>query len=227
MKTSTKHTRVNDILLGPVERPTLKWLAAHSPSWVTPDLYTAIGILGSIVSFIGYILTRFHPAYLWLASFGFIVNWYGDSLDGTLARYRRIERPLYGFFVDHVLDAIGQVLFFLGLGLTPFISFNVASMGLIAFLLMNTMVFLRASSVGEFKISYNKLGPTEARVLAILLNTAMFFFGQQAWPVQTGLLGTVIINPYDLSIWVIVGLLLYFFATTAWTESVRLAKEGK
>ena len=67
----------------------------------------------------------------------------------------------------------------------------------------------------------------DARVLAILLNTAMFFFGQQAWPVQTGLLGTVIINPYDLSIWVIVGLLLYFFATTAWTESVRLAKEGK
>ncbi len=227
MNTSANHTRVNNILLGPLERPTLKWLAAHTPTWVTPDTYTAIGLLGSVVSFAAYILSRFHPAFLWLATLGFIVNWYGDSLDGTLARYRHIERPIYGYFVDHVLDAISQVLFFLGLGVSPFISFNVASMGLVAFLLLSTLVFLRTYSVGEFRISYSMLGPTEARVLAMLLNTAMFFFGKQVWPVLLPGLGTLVINPYDLCIWAITLLLLYFFASTAWSDAVRLAREGK
>ena len=227
MNTPANHTRVNDILLGSLERPTLKWLAEHSPRWVTPDLYTAIGALGSLVSFAGYILSRLHPAFLWLATFGFVVNWYGDSLDGTLARYRHIERPEYGFFVDHVLDAISQVLFFIGMGLSPFISFNVACIGLVAFLLMSTMVFLRTSTSGEFRISYSMLGPTEARVLAILLNTAMFFFGRRVWQVQLGLLGTASLNPYDLAIGGLAALLFYFFITTAVTEGVRLAKAGK
>ncbi len=227
MNTSAKHTRVNNILLGPLERPTLKWLAAHSPRWMTPDVYTTIGALGSIVSILGYFLSRFHPAFLWLATLGFIVNWYGDSLDGTVARYRHIERPIYGFFVDHVLDAVSQVLFFIGLGISPYISFNVACLTLIAFLLMTTLIFLRTNTASEFRISYNMLGPTEARVLAILLNTAMFFFGRQAWPVSLGVLGTVTINPYDVCLGALVLLLLYFFTTTAVAEGVRLAKAGK
>ncbi len=227
MNTPANHTRVNSILLGSLERPTLKWLAAHSPRWMTPDLYTAIGALGSVVSVIGYILSRFHPAFLWLATLGFIVNWYGDSLDGTLARYRHIERPIYGFFVDHVLDAISQVLFFVGLGLSPYISFNVACLALIAFLLMTTLIFLRTSTAGEFRISYSMLGPTEARVLAILLNTAMFFFGRQVWPVSLGMLGSLRINPYDLCLEGLAPLLLYFFITTATAEAIRLAKAGK
>ncbi len=227
MTTPANHTRVNNMLLGSLERPTLKWLAAHSPRWMTPDLYTAIGALGSVVSLAGYILSRFHPAFLWLATLGFIVNWYGDSLDGTLARYRHIERPIYGFFVDHVLDSVSQVLFFLGLGISPYVSFNIACLGLIAFLLMTTLVFLRTSTAGEFRISYSMLGPTEARVLAILLNTAMFVFGRQIWRLPLGILGTARINPYDLAIGAIALLLLYFFVTTAIAEGVRLAKAGK
>ncbi len=227
MNTSANHTRVNNILLGPLERPTLKWLAAHSPRWMTPDVYTAIGALGSVVSILGYFLSRFHPAFLWLATLGFIANWYGDSLDGTVARYRHIERPIYGFFVDHVLDAVSQVLFFIGLGISPYISFNVACLALIAFLLMTTLIFLRTSTASEFRISYNMLGPTEARVLAILLNTAMFFFGRQVWPVSLGALGSVTIKPYDVCLGALALLLLYFFTTTAIAEGVRLAKAGK
>ena len=83
------HTRINDGLLGPLERPTLKWLAAHSPKWMNPDIYTTIGIAGSAIAFIGYLLSRYHPVYLWMATLGFIVNWIGDSMDGTLARYRQ------------------------------------------------------------------------------------------------------------------------------------------
>ncbi|HJQ14312.1 MAG TPA: CDP-alcohol phosphatidyltransferase family protein, partial [Anaerolineales bacterium] len=117
------HRRVNDILLGPLERPTLKWLAAHMPAWVTPDICTIVGVLGSLGVTASYILTTYDRNFLWLASLGFVVNWLGDSLDGTLARYRRIERPIYGFFVDHTIDACSVSVIMLGLGLTPYVSF--------------------------------------------------------------------------------------------------------
>ncbi len=227
MREDANFVRVNNILLGWFERPALQWLAAHSPRWMSPDLYTAIGIVGSFVSFGGYVLTRFHPAFFWLASLGFVLNWYGDSLDGTLARYRHIERPIYGFFSDHVIDVVSVVLFFLGLGLSPYVNFNVASLTLIAFLMMFALVFLRTCVLSEFRISYGMLGATEARALAILLNTAMFFFGQQRWPLSLGALGVLTLNPYDLCIGAIGLTLLIMFLTTAWQESARLARAGR
>ncbi|MGA2489512.1 MAG: CDP-alcohol phosphatidyltransferase family protein [Anaerolineales bacterium] len=226
MNNSAHHTRVNDILLGRLERPALKWLAVHSPKWVTPDIYTAIGVLGSVITFVGYILSRLNPGCFWLATFGFLVNWYGDSLDGTLARYRHIERPVYGYFVDHITDAITQVFILIGLGLSPYVSFNMACLALVAFLLMCVLVYLRTYVVGEFKISYGMLGPTEARVIGGLLNTAMFFFGKQIWHVKISFLGNLAVNPYDVTIGIVTLLLLYFFLTTAFKESIRLAKAG-
>ncbi len=83
LRNPKEQIRINDIFLGPLERPALKWLAAHSPRWMTPDIFTFIGILGGVIIFIGYFLSRLHPAFFWLATFGFLVNWYGDSLDGT------------------------------------------------------------------------------------------------------------------------------------------------
>jgi archaetidylinositol phosphate synthase len=221
------HTRINETVLGPLERPALHWLAVHSPKWMNPDIYTAIGVAGSILILVGYVLSRSHPGYFWLASFGFLVNWYGDSMDGTLARYRHIERPIYGFFVDHTTDAIGQVLMFLGLGLSPFISFNIACLTLVAYLLISILVYIRTYLVGEFKISYGKLGPTEVRVLAVLLNTAMFFFGEQTWQLKTNILGNVILNPYDMFVGAIGFLLLFFFLNTTWRETIRLARSGQ
>src|SRR5512132_92468 len=173
------HTRINDILLGPLERPALHWLAAHMPAWVTPDICTVIGTLGALLTLVSYGLSNLSPNYLWLASLGFLINWFGDSLDGTLARYRHIERPRYGYYIDHTIDVIRQVINFLGLGLTPYISFNVACLSLISYLLLSVLVYIRTYVVGEFKISYGKLGPTESRVIAVLLNIAMYFFGME------------------------------------------------
>ena len=218
------HTRINDGLLGPLERPTLKWLAVHSPKWMNPDIYTTIGIAGSAIAFIGYLLSRYHPVYLWMATLGFIVNWIGDSMDGTLARYRHIERPIYGYFIDHITDSITAVLLFLGMGLSPYVSFNVASLALVGFLLMSVLVYLRTYVDGEFKLSYAMLAPTEPRALAVLLNTAMFFFGRQLWHLKIPLPGNPAINPYDIFVGFIALLMLYFFLTTAYKESIRLAK---
>lgn len=221
------HRRVNDILLGPLERPTLKWLAAHMPAWVTPDTCTVVGVLGSVGVALSYLLSNYDRNFLWLASTGFVVNWLGDSLDGTLARYRRIERPIYGFFVDHTMDAFSVTIIVLALGLTPYVTFNIASSTLVAYLLLSVLVFLRTTTAGEFKISYSKLGPTETRVIAVLLNTAMYFGGEQASLWNRGPLSQMPLSPYDLVLAVLTLLLLYFFVTTSVREIIRLAKEGK
>ena len=172
-----KHQRENDILLGFLERPALKWLAAHMPPWITPDTMTWIGIFASILIFVSYILTNISPYFLLLASLGFVLNWFGDSLDGTLARYRHMERPRFGFLIDHYVDAISAVLIFVGLGLSPYVDLVVGCMGAIAYLLMSIMVYLINYVTGIFRISNAKIGPTEVRVLAILSNTIILILG--------------------------------------------------
>jgi phosphatidylglycerophosphate synthase len=213
------HTRINDILLGPLERPALKWLAARMPDWVTSDMLTGVGVFGAVVIFAGYWLTNLDKGFLWLASLGFVINWFGDSLDGTLARYRKLERPRYGFFIDHTVDAFNEVLIFLGLGLSPYIRFDIASLALIGYLLMSVLVYVRTAVTGEFRISYGRLGPTEVRVIAILANTLIFFFGNPKIGAPWGWL-----TIFDLVAALIAGILFMIFIFSTLQEARGLAR---
>lgn len=213
------HQRVNDILLAPLERPALKWLAANMPGWVSPDLLTFLGIFGALLTFIGYLMSNYWAGFLWLASVGFVINWFGDSLDGTLARHRHIERPKYGFFVDHTVDAFNEVLIVVGLGLSPYVSFDVACLALIGYLLMSVLVYIRTYINGVFQLSYGKFGPTEVRVILILLNTGMFYFGIPAVNLPLGL--TTI---YDIPISIIALILGILFTTGSVSNAIALAK---
>ena len=223
----SKHARVNDILLGPLERPALRWLAAHVPRWITPDLCTALGVVGALWIMISYGLSALHPVFLWVASVGFVINWFGDSLDGTLARYRHMERPKYGFFLDHTVDAVTEVMIFIGLGMTPHISYVMASLALIAYLLLSVLVYVRTAVVGEFKISYGRLGPTEVRVLAIMLNVYMYFGGVQKMALTLAPGTTFAFSPYDLIVGVIALLLFSFFVVTVIKEIPPLRRSGQ
>lgn len=218
----SQHTRINNILLGSLERPALQWLARRMPAWVTPDICTVVGVAGALLTAVSYGLSNLHSGFLWLASLGFIINWMGDSLDGTLARYRRIERPMYGYFVDHTVDMLAQVMILIGLGSTPFVDFKIACLLLVSYLLLSGLVFLRTYVAGEFKISYGGWGPTEGRAVAILLNTVMYFFGMQ----QLHFFGFMI-SIYDIVIITIAILLFSFFLNTAAREVRRLAALGK
>jgi phosphatidylglycerophosphate synthase len=171
MRDIHSHKRVLDTFTGPVERPLLRWLAAHMPAWVTPDWLTAVGVIGGMVILVGYWLTGIDPNFLWLANLGFVINWFGDSLDGTLARYRHAERPIYGFYIDHAVDAYVEIMIFLGLGLSPYVRFDLACLALIGYLLLSVLVYVRTCVRGEFVISYGRLGPTEARLIAMSANT--------------------------------------------------------
>src|SRR5512140_709891 len=141
-KQSAKHTRVNQSILGALEKRLLVWMAARMPAWVTPDLLTGLGLLGSVIIFTGYLLTTIDVRFMWLASFGFVLNWFGDSLDGTLARVRQIERPRYGYFIDHVVDTLAEVLVFVGVGLSPYVDLTLALLTLIGYLMVSNFVFI-------------------------------------------------------------------------------------
>src|SRR5271155_3259825 len=108
-------TRIHESWLAAREKRLLIAIATRLPGWVTPDFLTALGVSGALLAGLAYVATRYSPDFLWLACLGLFLNWFGDSLDGTLARQRRIERPIYGYFVDHSTDVISQVLIFLGL----------------------------------------------------------------------------------------------------------------
>jgi archaetidylinositol phosphate synthase len=219
MTDMTSHKRVNDILLGPLERPALRWLAAHMPAWINPDILTGVGILGSVVVFFSYWLTTVDANFLWLASLGLVINWFGDSLDGTLARYRKIERPKYGFFVDHTVDAVSTLLVVFGLGLSPYVKFEIACLALISYLLMSVLVYIRTYVDGVFKISYGRFGPTEVRLIIIIANTVIYFVGN---PVIRLWFGAISI--YDLIAGIVAALLAMIFVLSTIKQARELAR---
>lgn len=167
--------RIQTSILNGVEHKALVWLAARQPSWVTSDFLTFIGTIGSVIIAVGYILSGHNINWLWLASMGFVINWYGDSLDGNLARYRKTQRPVYGFYIDHTVDCINEFLMFGGIGLSALMRFDLAMLLFIFYLLLTLNVITNAHLKGEFKLTYAKLGPTEFRLIVIIVNTCFIF----------------------------------------------------
>lgn len=165
------HERTSEFLLRRMEARVLPWLAGRLPRAVVPDHMTLLGVAASAGIAASYLLTNEDPAWLWAASAGLVVQWFGDSLDGTLARHRGIERPRYGFYLDHVVDAFSTVAIGLGLGLSPYMLLSVALALVIAYLVLSVNVYLETHVYGEFSFGYGWFGPTEARVALIGLNT--------------------------------------------------------
>ena len=200
------------------------WLAGYMPFWVTPDVCTFTGIIGAAVIMAGYILSRISPDFLWLASLGFIINWFGDSLDGTLARYRHIERPKYGYFVDHAVDVLNEMMMLVGLGLSYYIRLDLACLTLCLYLMLSILVFLRTFTNREFNISYSRLGPTEMRIGMILFNTVLYFGGLRIISVSHSVFGRIYFSAYDIVITLFNLGMLFLFILTAIRESISLAK---
>lgn len=217
-----QHTRVNKMMLGFLERPALQWLAKRMPAWVTPDVLTSIGFFGTILISISYILTNQNPAFLWLASLGLVINWFGDSLDGTLARFRKIERPRYGFFVDHTTDALGEVLIMFGIAVSPYVDFRIAMIALVGYLLLSNLVYITTYVKGEFRISYIGLGPTEIRLILIITNAIVFFSGNTY--VQTKLGNFTV---YDFVLTALAVLLFSVVLVMTFVTSRQIAEEEK
>lgn len=190
MKERTQSVRIQTSILRGAEKKVLEWMAVRMPRWVSSDMLTAVGVLGAVIVAVGYFLSSRNLAWLWLASFGFVVNWFGDSLDGTLARVRNTQRPVYGFFIDHNIDGINEALMIIGAGLSPMFDIRIALLALSMYLLLSMYVYINAHLKNEFRLTYAGLGPTEFRVVVIIVNTVYLYAAPlREWTCSFSILG--------------------------------------
>jgi archaetidylinositol phosphate synthase len=166
-------TRTKQFILAGPETRVLEWIAMRLPARVMPDHLTAVGVLAALGIATAYVLSNGDSAWLWAASALLIVHWLGDSLDGTLARVRRSERPRYGYYLDHLVDAFATAAIGIGLGLSPYMLLAVGLAIVIAYLILSINTYLETHAFGVFTLGYGRLGPTEARLMLIAVNTAL------------------------------------------------------
>jgi archaetidylinositol phosphate synthase len=165
--------RVNQSLTAAMEKRALQWMAERAPSWVSSDKLTVLGLSAQIGAGAFYALSCYDRRFLLLVILCVVLNWLGDSLDGTLARVRQQQRPRYGFYVDHMVDVIGTVALMCGLGFSGFLHWQVAIAMLVAFLVLSSESYLATYTLGCFQLSQGIFGPTEIRILLIVGNIAL------------------------------------------------------
>lgn len=166
--------RVNTSWLAPLEKPALLWLAERMPSRVGPDHLSVLGLLAMLGAGVGYWLSQGNPLWLHFVNLMLFANWFGDSLDGTLARARNRQRPRYGFYVDHMIDTFGALFLLGGLALSGRMNITLALLTLTVYLMLAINSYLAAYTIGTFSISVGKISPTELRLLLMVGNLTLF-----------------------------------------------------
>lgn len=167
--------RVLESVLAEPERRALHWFAAHMPAKLNSDHLTILGLLSMALAGLAYWASSREPLALLVVCLCLVLNWFGDSLDGTLARYRNQQRPRYGFYVDHIVDAFGALFLLGGLAVSGYMHPGIAFGLLIAYLLLAAESYLATYTIGEFRITHFYFGPTELRVLLVIGNVYLLF----------------------------------------------------
>lgn len=175
-------TRQHHSILSRWEAPLLQTLASRLPPGIKPDHLTLVGCLGACIVLAAGFAARLDSSFLWLSSLGLVIHWLGDSLDGTLARQRRIERPRYGFFIDQMADVITNLLIALGIAAAGYARLDVTLLVLIGYQMLSAYSLIQSASTGNFLVSIDGFGPTEMRICIITLNSFVWLFG--APPIQ-------------------------------------------
>ncbi len=166
---------INTGITANMEEKAKEWICPRIPMWVTPDLLTGLGIIGYVMTAMGFILGFMNHYYLVLVIIGLFLNWFGDSFDGSLARYRKRTRPNFGYYIDHIVDSVAVIIFSLGLGLSGYVKIEIAMLFGIMYLVLMAHVELVTYVQNEFKYSFGLFGPTEMRIIGIIFTIVLFF----------------------------------------------------
>lgn len=166
--------RVIESPLATLEKKTLRWIAERLPGWVSSDHLTALGFLAMLGAGLSFWLSAYHRGGLVMVVVMLAVNWFGDSLDGTLARVRNRQRPRYGFYVDHIIDAFGIIFLMTGLGLSGHMSWPIAMGIVIGYFLISIEVYLATYTLRRFQITFAGFGPTELRIVLSIGTLALW-----------------------------------------------------
>jgi len=173
LERSVEAAREPSFLLAEPEKRLLTSIAARLPRRILPDDLTVVGVIAALGVCVAYQLSNDSLDWLWAASGLLVLQWLGDSLDGTLARVRKIERPTYGYYLDHLVDAIATAAIGIGLGLSPLMLLSIGTLIVVAYLILSINVYLESYAFGRFSIGYGLIGPTEVRLILIVLNTVV------------------------------------------------------
>ena len=217
--------RIQTSILNPYEKKILVFLAERMPAWVTSDMLTFVGFLGAVVVATGYALSNLNLNWIWLANLGFVVNWFGDSLDGSLARFRGTQRKVYGFFIDHNVDVINECIMFAGVGLSPLVNMTFMAGVLVAYLALSVYVYIDCYLKGEHRLTYAGFGPTEFRLVAIVVNCLFMYI-----PALTRWKRHIVLfhNEFDFGILdgiaVAVAFILFFFYLVSFLRDISYFK---
>ena len=169
----TPARRVNQALTASLEKRALQWMAHRAPRWLTSDQLTLLGLIAQIAAGAAYALAHYNCYALLLVNLCLVLNWFGDSMDGTLARIRCQQRPRFGFYVDHMVDVLGATALMCGLGFSGLAHWQTAIAMLVAFLLLSSESYLATYTLSRFQLSQGIFGPTEIRILLIIGNLAL------------------------------------------------------
>jgi phosphatidylglycerophosphate synthase len=183
-------------------------------------MLTSLALVAAAVIFGAYAMSNFNPAWLWLAVAGYFVHWFGDSLDGSRARFRRFERPRYGYFIDHSCDGLAILLILGGMGASPYVRVDIALFALTCYLLLAVNTFLIAKVMGDFHLSHLGAGPTELRVLLIVVTITMFVTGPEANALPS-------FSGFDLFVGGFSAILLAIFLTQTWRTGRLLSAHDR
>ena len=214
-------SRVQANIVSRHERRFLDWACASMPRGVTSDHLTVLGVFGAIMVLAGYVASRWDPRFLGLSAVGYVVHWFGDSLDGSLARHRNVTRPRYGYFLDHSVDAVCILLMIGGMGLTTYVRMDVALFVVMGYFALSIHVFLKNHVTGTFQLSFMALGPTELRMVFVAITLWMLIGG------PSNIVGGTLVSDHDIALLVMGGVFMALFtiSTTSMIMELR-AIEG-
>lgn len=213
---------INTAVTAKAEERAKEIICPRIPKWIGPDHLTIIGIIGIIIVSVGFVLGFMNRYYLGLVPLGLIINWFGDSFDGSIARYRKRTRPNYGYYIDKIVDAVVMIIFGLGLGLSGFVKIEVAILLTAIYLAMMINVDLLVYVKGESKNSFGWFGPTEIRIIGIIVSIIMFFM-----PVKSYDIYGYLVTQYDIVVLVLSGLMFLVLISEIIKNGIRLNKEDR
>lgn len=214
--------RIQTSILNPYEKKILTYMAERMPAWVTSDMLTFVGFLGALVMATGYSLSNLNMHWLWLSCLGLFINWFGDSMDGSLARVRGTQRKIYGFFIDHNVDVINETIMFISVGVSPLVNMSFAMFALVAYLMLSVYVYIDCHLKGEMRLTYSGLGPTEFRLLLVITNICFIYI---PWLSEWKKPMTLFHNNFMIGIFdyiaVVAALLIIFFWLRGFFQDVK------
>lgn len=214
--------RIQTSVLNAAEKKLLVKLAGIQPSWMTSDCLTYIGVFGAALFCLFSWLGNFNLIWLWLAPIGLLINWYGDSLDGTLARVRKTQRPVYGFFIDHSLDALTTCMICAAIGLSPMMHLSIGLLILAGYLCMSIYTYLSTIVMSEFRLTYAGLGPTEVRIIIAIV---ILLYGVTPLKHYGVTIGGEYLNVFDFIGLAVACILFVIYIASMAKDLKRLAKQ--